>query len=362
MEEPSHLRLAIEGPPPPNDGLDPFDHLPPCERRLPPRELSDVLATSRDRCLPWDGLQGERGRPTAALGRREAMACPLCPRVAEELKALADLHTARLLRVQPAPEFLLEQAFGGRQRALGLCSGAAQHDKVVGPARQTDACCGHLSVKWCEEDIGPQRTGHAALRHPRPRWRPTLAVPHPCPQAIPDSWPPTAVADLLSHHITECVLVDGVQVLPYIGIDDPDVPCGPFPPHVAHRHVGRTPRALPQGTVPPLGLKDRFQALDEGLLAHSIPHRGHPARPAPSVRLRYLDPFHWVGSLRPVSEPAVQEGQIISLAPCQDRHGDLVDTCTASVLCHFLPGALYVLPATPLVKQRVDCLRAWSCP
>jgi hypothetical protein len=164
MEEPSHIRLAIEGPPPPNDGMDPFDHLPQCERRLPPRELSDLLAKSRDRFLPWDGIQVERGRPPAAFGRREAMACTLFHRVAEELKALADMHNARLLRVQPDPEFLMEQSFGGRQRSLGLCSGAAQHDKVVGPARQTEACCGHLSVKWCEEDIGPQRTGYTSYK------------------------------------------------------------------------------------------------------------------------------------------------------------------------------------------------------
>src|SRR5215813_12883018 len=121
MEEPSHIRLAIESSPTPNDGIDPFDHLPQCERRLPPRELADLLAKSRDRFLPWDSIQVERVRPTAAFGRRQGMACALLHLGAEELKALADMHNARLLRVQSAPEFLVEQSFGGRQGSLGLC-------------------------------------------------------------------------------------------------------------------------------------------------------------------------------------------------------------------------------------------------
>ena len=71
-----------------------------------------------------------------------------------------------------------------------------------------------VTIKWREEDIGPQRTGHPALRHPRQRWLPTLAVTHTCPQDIPDSLQHTAVADLLSHQIYECVLIDCVKVLP----------------------------------------------------------------------------------------------------------------------------------------------------
>ena len=135
-----------------------------------------------------------------------------------------------------------------------------------------------------------------------------------------------------------------------------------FPPHFAHRHVGRTPRAIPKGAVTHLGLKDRFHPLDEGLLAHPIQHRGNPELPDPSVRLRYLHPFHGVGPIRPVPELAVQEVQVIPLARCKDRNGDLVDPCTPTVLLHFLPGALSVLPAEHLVNQRVDFLLTLSSP
>src|SRR5262245_10769227 len=140
-------------------------------------------------------------RPPAAFGRRQVMACTLFHLVAEELKALADMHNTRLLRVQPHPKCLLEKAFGGRQCSLGLCSGAAQHDTVVGPARQTEARQGHLPVKWREEDIGPQRTGYPTLRHPRQGWLPTRAVTHACPQDIPDQVQHPAVADFLSYQI-----------------------------------------------------------------------------------------------------------------------------------------------------------------
>jgi len=165
--------------------MEPFAPLPQGERRFPPRALSDLLAQSRARFLPWDGIPVERGRPTAAFGRRPAMAWALLHLVAEELKALADRDHPRFLRMQPHAQGLLEKSLGGGQGALGLCSGAAQPDKVVGPARQTKARQGHLTIKWREEDMGPQRPGHPTLRHPRPRGLPTRAVPHTCPQDIP---------------------------------------------------------------------------------------------------------------------------------------------------------------------------------
>jgi hypothetical protein len=130
MEEPSHIRLAIEGPPPPNDGIDPFDPRPQGERRLPPRELSDLLAKSRNRFLPWDSIQVKRVGPTAAFGRRQVVACALFHLVAEELKALVDMDNPRFLRMQPHAQFLLEKSLGGGQCSLGLSSGAAQHDEV----------------------------------------------------------------------------------------------------------------------------------------------------------------------------------------------------------------------------------------
>src|SRR5574341_147178 len=112
------------------------------------------------------------------------MVCPLFHLVAEALKALADMDNPRFLRMQPHAPFLLEKSLGGGQCSLGFCSCTTQHDKVVGPARQTKARHGHLTVEWREEDIRPQGTGDAALGHPRQRWLPIPIFARACPQDI----------------------------------------------------------------------------------------------------------------------------------------------------------------------------------
>jgi hypothetical protein len=143
MEEPSHIRLAIEVPPPPYDGIDPLDHLPQRQGCLPSREGSNLLLEPLHGLLPGDGVEVARVRPTSAPMGRQAKASALLHFVAEELEALADMDNPRLLRMQLDAQFLSEESLGDGQRPLGFFPRLTQHHEVVRPAREPEALLCH---------------------------------------------------------------------------------------------------------------------------------------------------------------------------------------------------------------------------
>jgi len=63
MEEPPHIRLAREGPPPPYDGIDPLDHFAELQGRLPSREGSKSALGTAARTSPEGWRTGSRGWP-----------------------------------------------------------------------------------------------------------------------------------------------------------------------------------------------------------------------------------------------------------------------------------------------------------
>src|SRR6266702_4190223 len=90
-EEPSHIRLAVEVPPPPHHRVDPLDHFPKLQGCLPSREGSNLLLKPLHRLLPRDGIQVLRVDQAAALGGRQAMPRTLLHLVPQALEALADM-------------------------------------------------------------------------------------------------------------------------------------------------------------------------------------------------------------------------------------------------------------------------------
>lgn len=70
MEEPFHIRLAVEVPSATNHRVDPLDHLPKLQGRFPSRQASNLLLEPLHRLLPGDSLEVLRVRPAAALGGR----------------------------------------------------------------------------------------------------------------------------------------------------------------------------------------------------------------------------------------------------------------------------------------------------
>src|SRR4029453_1663000 len=80
MAAPSHLRLALEGPPAPHDRLAPGEQRLQGERRLSSRELAALFPKPRARFLPWDCGQLVRVRPAhgAGLPAGDGL-CPVAP-------------------------------------------------------------------------------------------------------------------------------------------------------------------------------------------------------------------------------------------------------------------------------------------
>src|SRR6266850_5579236 len=99
MEEPPHLRVAVEGPPTPHPRVEPLNQLLHPEGCLSPREMSNLLPNPLHGLLPGNGIEVLRVRPAPALGGRHTMADALLHLVSQELDALADMHEPRLLRV-----------------------------------------------------------------------------------------------------------------------------------------------------------------------------------------------------------------------------------------------------------------------
>lgn len=152
------------------------------------------------------------------------MACALLHLIAKELEALANMDDPRLLRVQFHSQGLPEASLGNGQRPLSVLPRLTQHHEVVRPARKPEAFRRHLAVKRCQENVGPQRTGHPSVGHPGQCGLPAPSLHHARPQHVAHALEDSAVTDRLGDQVDALLLVDGVEERAQIRLDDPDVP------------------------------------------------------------------------------------------------------------------------------------------
>jgi hypothetical protein len=119
---------------------------------------------------------------------------------------------------------------------------------------------------------------------------------------------------------------------------------------------GDRPVRYPKETVQELGFKNRLHPLPQRLLDHTVTHRGYPELSDAAIGRVDLDPLDGMRPRGPVSKLAMPQVQVIPLAPRKLLSGDRINTGTAVVLLHALPGMLQILATAYLVDQRMDVL------
>src|SRR3954447_10369503 len=136
-----------------------------------------------------------------------------------------------------------------------------------------------------------------------------------------------------------------------VGIQDPEVAFVDLLPHLPHRHVGRTPRPIPERAVGKVGFEDGSHLLNQRLLNHPIRNRGDSELSEPSVRLRDTDPLHRRGSVAPVAQLPVQRGQALLLPVGEGGDAEAVDAGPALIVSDVSPGFGQVSRSIDLVDQ-----------
>src|SRR6266568_6598786 len=159
MEQPADMRPPVIVAPPSDDRVELVQQPLKGLRVAPIGNLADPRLETLDRAVSGVGVEVW----TSGLVLHSPSPLDL---VAQELKALDDMDDARLVRVNPKPEFSLQHCPSARQRPLCLPPGRADTQPVIGVPGEGVASLCHLLVEDVQIDVAEQRADHPTLGHP----------------------------------------------------------------------------------------------------------------------------------------------------------------------------------------------------
>ncbi len=138
-----------------------------------------------------------------------------------------------------------------------------------------------------------------------------------------------------------------------VGVYDPLAPALYLLPHLAQGVLRRSPSPISEVRFVEYWFEDRFQPVEQRLLADPVINRGNAKHPILS-RLARLRDLHLPHRLRLIAVPlqfALQSIQLLIELLCESVKGLSVYTSTTPVGMYTLPGHLQVLPLVHLVDQ-----------
>jgi len=138
-----------------------------------------------------------------------------------------------------------------------------------------------------------------------------------------------------------------------VGVYDPLAPALYLLPHLAQGVLRRSPSPISEVRFVEYRFEDRFQPVEQRLLADPVINRGNAKRAILS-RLTRLRDLHLPHRLRLIAVPlqfALQSIQLLIESLCESAKGLSVYTSTTPVGMYTLPGHLQVLPLVHLVDQ-----------
>ena len=223
----------------------------------------------------------------------------------------------------------------------------------VGPPRSTDGPAGAI-MQHC------RRGDHPTLGCTALRWEQSIFRKATSFQGAFDQSQHPAVRHLAVYQCHELGMIHGPKEVLQIRIDQPLITCLQLTPDLPKGIFGRSSSPVSEVGIIELRFKDRFQPVDQCLLAHTIENRWNAKR-STLTRLTWLGNHHlpyrlWLISIG--SQFVVQTFDVdiqVRPKPCQRL---TIDTTSPAVGFDTLPRQSQVLLLVDLVHQRVDLLRS----
>ncbi|HET8548411.1 MAG TPA: hypothetical protein VFL57_10425 [Bryobacteraceae bacterium] len=276
---------------------------------------------------------------------------PALDLVSKKLKSLPNMHDPRLLRMQLHAQLIQNPKRRGHRRPR-LCRRFAGHYPVIGIPRKLIPLAPHLLIERRQKYVTEQGRNHPALRSPALGWKqPPFAITPGLEHRLNQAQHPAVGYSLSNEREQFCVIHRSEKVL-QIRVHDPLPPSLNLPPHLAHGVLRRSPSPISEVGLIEHRLEDRFQPVEQRLLAYPVINRRNSQR-AQLARLARLRDLHLPHRLRPIDilfQLALQPVQLLNQLRGESIQTLPVHASTAPVGFDHFPGHLQVLPLVHLVN------------
>jgi hypothetical protein len=148
----------------------------------------------------------------------------------------------------------------------------------------------------------------------------------------------TSIADLIADQVNKPILVDTVKVGAQVGVQNPKVALLDFPPHLPHRHMGRSAGSISERAVRKQRFEDGIHLLHQGLLNHPVSDRWNAEISRSAPELGYRHPFHRWGPIGLLAQLFVQPLQKFVQSLLEPGDGEAINACATVILSDSLPG------------------------
>ena len=224
---------------------------------------------------------------------------------------------------------------------------AHQHAQMRVPARPH-------RVEHVQVDVRQQRRNHAALSGTRDGRAHLAVFHHACPEPLPYQFEHPTVRDAPCHERHQLAVVDAAEVVANIGVEDMVAASRATRAQCFERLRGVPFRPKAVRARLKVRLENRFQHERRRHLRHSVPDRGNPQGPLPSVSLRNISTPYRRGPIRACAQVRTEVCEnTLDTHLLDGGERDCVHARRAAVLLH--PSPCFPQDVTPVdaVQQRM---------
>src|SRR5262245_10011717 len=328
-------------------------------RSLAPGTLSDLLLEVLDRLRSGIGIESARtDAATDLAGRQPQGPRPPLDLVSQELEADLHVNDPRLVRVQRHAQ-RLQKSCGLGQSTCRFRPCVTGDHPIVGRPRQPITSATHLPVKRSQKDVTEQGRDNSPLGYSLLRGEALAVGEHPRLKHPPDEAEYPTIRNALGDKRHELLLIRRPEEVFQIGVHDPLGTRLQLLPDLPQRILRRSSLAVSEAGIIEYRLEDRFQPVEQRLLAHAVVNRRNAER---AILARLAGLGNQVSTYRQglvgVSAQFLFESiELLGEHLFEVGQALAIDPTGSAVLLHPNPGQLQVLPLVDLVHQGVDLLR-----